>query len=79
MPRPSIPIEQKLVPQALRISPSARRRLESLPTRQKKRVLAAMRNAVELVINSMTDNVLQHHPGSFSGEEIKDNFLVDAA
>lgn len=78
MPKPSLPPHKKLVQQGLRIAPQAKMRLDALPTAEKKRVLAAMRRAVELVINSMIDNDLQSHSESFPCEIIKDNFSVDA-
>lgn len=78
MPKPALPPDKKLVMQGLRIAPQAKMRLDALPTPQKRRVLAAMRQAVELVINSMTDNALHLQSGKFASENIKDNFLVDS-
>lgn len=78
MARKRLPDHQRLAVQNVRISPQAKERLGALPTRQKKRVIAAMRQAVELVINSMTDNVLHTAAENFSGPQLKDNFLVDS-
>jgi predicted DNA-binding protein len=77
MPRPALPDNEKKVVQVIRISPIARQRLESLPTSKKKLVIAAMRQAVELVINSMADSALHCNPENLLAENIKDNFLVD--
>lgn len=77
MPRQPLPDNEKKVLQVIRISPIARRRLEALPTSKKKMVIAAMRNAVELVINSMTMNDLECDCDRILGESKKDNFSVD--
>ena len=63
MPRPKKSEDQKLVIQPLRISPTVKRRLSALPTKDKKRVIAEMRKAVEGVINAMTGNDLQSSQG----------------
>jgi hypothetical protein len=77
MARPRLPDHERLVSTALRISPQAHRRLQSLPTKQKKHVIAAMRKAAELVINSMTGNLLQSVVENLNSDQIKDDFLVD--
>ena len=58
MARPAKPEDEKLVLQPLRISPLVKGRLNSLTTKDKKRVIAEMRKAVEAVIISMTDKEL---------------------
>lgn len=78
MPRQPLPDNEKKVLQVIRISPIARRRLEALPTSKKKLVIAAMRQAVELVINSMTDSALHSGSENLLSESRKDNISVDS-
>jgi len=59
MPRPAKPEHQKLALQAVRISPIAKDLLSSLPTKEKKEVIAEMRKAVENIIIAMTSKELQ--------------------
>lgn len=74
MARKRLPDHERLVTQNVRISPRAKDRLGELPTRKKKIVIAAMRQAVETIINSMTDSVLQGITENASTNSVKDNF-----
>lgn len=54
MARKKLPDEKRLVLQALRISPDVREILSSLPTAEKKLVIAEARKAVERIVIAMT-------------------------
>lgn len=59
MARPKKPDNQRLVLQPLRISPVAKQRLSDLEPKERRRVIAEMRRAAEMVIIAMTDSSLQ--------------------
>lgn len=59
MARPKKPDNQRLVLQALRISPIAKQRLTRLKPDERRKVIAEMRVAAERVIIAMTDSTLQ--------------------
>lgn len=59
MARPKLPDNERLVVQALRISPEAKAVLEALPIIQKKQAIATVRKMAERIIISFNTQPLQ--------------------